>query len=658
MGRGIVERTCSANAIRRLLWCVTCLSLALTIGGVSALPAQAGQPPSDRALMVLAPGADADSVIEAIQQAGGEVTHVFPPAALIGQLPLDAQVPAGIDAVYRQAVDEPSLSALTDATRRAAQVWNALLSPQPAPDALQSQAVPHADIANDAMVPPLPDPGALYTLSSDPIPQYDETSEYFIGRVAVGIVLPESDGSLDLSTEDWTEAEQALVLSKITAALDWWAAREPSAHLTFVYDDGTAAPVATRYEPITRPYGHQSFWIADVMARMGYTGFSIFDQVRTYDNALRRAYGTDWAFTIFVVDSSNDRDRLFSDGYFAYAYLGGPFMVMTSGNDGYGPEAMDAVAAHEIGHIFLALDQYNSASQPCTRRSGYLGAENQNSLYGTCASNVTSIMRGQIYPYRVGAVDPYARAQLGWRDSDGDGILDPLDTTLSVSDVTYVADASRPNVLTFSGAVQDAPYPSPLWRSILVNTIAQVQYRVAGGDWAEVQPADGRFDTYAETFTFTTPPLPGGDLAIDLRVVDTAGNELVQTVATASVTDPVDAILDTTLTRLVQQSDDSGPSHVIYAGQGTSTASFIAGAYYRIDDAPWQPIAAADGTFDEPQESFTVTVDLSSLSPGLHRVQAYSVDGLGDVETSPASDTLSVQQSIHRVFLPIVAAGY
>ena len=106
MGRGIVGRTCPANAIRRFLRCVACLSLVLTIGWASALPAQASQPAPDRALMLLAPGADANSVVEAIRRAGGKVTHVFPPAALIGQLPLDAQVPAGVDAIYRQAVDE------------------------------------------------------------------------------------------------------------------------------------------------------------------------------------------------------------------------------------------------------------------------------------------------------------------------------------------------------------------------------------------------------------------------------------------------------------------------------------------------------------------------------------------------------------------------
>jgi hypothetical protein len=642
------------GAIRRYLGRLARLSLVLVVGSMSTLPAQAGEPPSDRALILLSPGADVNSIVEAVGQAGGHVTHIFPPAALIGQVPAGMQAPAGVLAVYRQAVDEADLSTLTGAARRAAQVWNDLLSPHPL-DAAHSMEVPPTDLVNDALVPPPPEEQPAPSI--DPIPGYAETSEYFIGRVAVGIVLPESDGSLDPSTEDWTEAERALVLNKITAALDWWAARQPDAHLTFVYDDGTAAPVAIGYEPITHPYYFQAYWIADVMAKMGYTGSSYYDQVRNYDNALRRKYGTDWAFTIFVVDSFHNGSH-FSDGYFAYAYLGGPFMVMTYGNDGYGPQNMDAVAAHEIGHIFLALDQYSSASQPCTRRSGYLGVENQNSEYGSCASNVASIMRSLIYPYQAGAVDPYARGQLGWRDSDGDGILDPADTTLSVTDVTYVADAGRPNILTFAGVVQDDPYPSPLRRSTLINTIGRVQYRVAGGDWTDAQPADGAFDTYAETFTFTTPPLPSGDLAVDLRVVDTAGNELVQTIATVAVTDPVDAILNTTLTRLAQQNESAGlSSQVIYSGQGASATSFIAGVYYRIDDAPWQPVAAADGTFDEPQESFTVTVNTGTLSPGIHRVQAYSVDGLGDIETSPASDTLSVQQSTHAVFLPIVVVG-
>jgi hypothetical protein len=271
---------------QKMSW--TRLVLALAFGWVSALPAQAGSASMDRALILLVPGADVNLAAEAIRKAGGCVTHIFPSAALIGQVPAGMQTPAGVSAIYCHTVDEADLSALNGAAHRAAQVWNDLLSPPPL-DAAHSMEAPPADLTNDALIPPPPEEQPAPSI--DPIPGYAETSEYFIGRVAVGIVLPESDGSLDASTEDWTSAEWRLVLGKISTALDWWAGREPNAHLTFVYDDGTAAPVATGYEPITHPYYFQAFWIADVMVKMGYSGLSYFDQVRSYNNALRVRYG-------------------------------------------------------------------------------------------------------------------------------------------------------------------------------------------------------------------------------------------------------------------------------------------------------------------------------------------------------------------------------
>ena len=646
------------NQVFRLIATVGFIVLLLTgplAQSNQVLVAQAAAPSSNQALVLLASGADINSVIKTIKLVGGHVTHVFPPAALIGEVPVEASALTGAVAIYRQVVDETTLATLTGEARRAAKVWNDLLAPKVPLDTAESLDTLEAELANDALIPPPPE--GLQSLSNDPTPGYTETSEYFIGRVAVGIVLPESDGSIDASTEDWTEDERVLVLSEITAALDWWAAREPNARLTFVYDDGTAAPITTGYEPISRPYNNQRLWIPEVMEKKGYVGSSYFDQVRQYNNALRETYDTDWAFTIFVVDSSNDSDNRFSGGYFAYAYLGGPFTVMTYGNNGYGPHNMDAVATHEIGHIFLALDQYYSAHQACTRQSGYLGMENQNSQYGDCASDEPSIMRGQTWPYRSEAVDEYARGQIGWRDSDGDGILDPVDTTLSVISADYVPDPEHANILTFTGSVEDNPYPSLSRRSVIINTIDQVQYRVAGGEWTDAQPLDDAFDTYAEDFVFTTPLLPTGDLAIDLRVLDSFGNELTQTLTTVSVVDPVDAILDTTLTRVVQQATGEEATQITYSGQATSAISHIAGVYYRIDNNPWQPLAADDGTFDEPEEDFTITLDLTALSSGIHEVQAYSVDGEGNTETSPAGDAILVQPRTQYVFLPLVLAG-
>jgi hypothetical protein len=618
-------------------------------------PAPSASTPS-RALILLTPDADVDSVAAAIEQTGAHVTHIFPPSALIAEMPSGKSSPAGVLAIYRDAVSDSDLATLTSDARRAALVWNALLAPETPGATGESLDTLEAELVGDAMVAPAPQ--TMQALDSDLTPGYTETSEYMIGRVAVGIVLPESDSSVDSSTEDWSEDERALVLSEITTALDWWASLEPNAHLTFVYEDGTAAPVPTSYEPISRRYSDQSLWVTEVMDSMGYTGYSYFDQVRHYNNALRDRYDTDWAFTIFVVDSSNDSDNRFSDGYFAYAYLGGPFCVLTYGNNGYGSYNMDAVAAHEMGHIFWALDQYYSAHQPCTRKSGYLSVENQNSQYGSCALDEPSIMRGQTWPFHNGAADDYARGQIGWRDSDGDGILDPVDTTLSVTSSDHEAKAEHPNILTFTGSVQDDPYPSPIRRSTIINTIQQVQYRVADGEWLDAEPTDGAFDTYAEGFTFTTPPLPTGELDVELRVLDSAGNELIQSVATVSVIDPVDAILNTTLMRLAPQDSDEQPSEFTYNGQSISATSHIAAVYFRVDGGDWQAVPAADGAFDQSQEEFTFIVDIAALDPGNHQIEAYSRDGEGNIETSPANDCFVVESHSQYVFLPFVNISY
>ena len=158
-------------------------------------------------------------------------------------------------------------------------------------------------------------------------------------------------------------------------------------------------------------------------------------------------------------------------------------MVMTSGNNGYGPHNMDAVVAHELGHIFNARDQYSGANQSCTSRSGYLNIENQNSQFkGGCLSNESSIMRGQIFPYSTGAIDPYAAGQVGWRDSDGDDIFDPLDTPLPI---TIESFTQTENNITATGSIQITPYPSPSRADVTINQLVGVQYRFNAGPWPD-----------------------------------------------------------------------------------------------------------------------------------------------------------------------------
>jgi hypothetical protein len=95
-------------------------------------------------------------------------------------------------------------------------------------------------------------------------------------------------------------------------------------------------------------------------------------------------------------------------------------------------------------------------------------------------------------------------------------------------------------------------------------------------------------------------------------------------------------------------------TQVIHSSQGISSASYVVGIFYRIDTESWQPLAAEDGVFDESQEDFTFIVDTTALSPGVHQVEVYSVDGEGNVETSPVNDTISVQAPTQYLFLPVL----
>ena len=480
-------------------------------------------------------------------------------------------------------------------------------------------------------------------------PGFNQTSEFMLGSVAVGLILPESDGTIDPNLTDWTVEQRARVLDEVTQGLEWWSQLAPPARLSFVIDDHATTPVTTGYEPITHPYVDEGLWIGETLARLGYASGSHFLRVRTYLNDLRETYHTDWAFAIFVVNSLGDADAAFDDGYFAYAYVGGPFMAMTYDNAGYGIGHMDAVTAHETGHIFRALDQYAGANIPCAAQSGYLGVETQNSQSAGCASNVASIMRGGVYPYDINAIDPYARGQIGWRDSDGDGIFDPVDTTPTLS---LTATAQSGNVWSYRGQATDSAYPSTLRPLTTINRV-WVEYSVGGGAWAPARPADGEFNSYDEAFMLDLELTASGNHQVALRARNSVGNVSNTAEFIAVVPDPVDGGLDTWLEPLASQAPGPGmPARVSgtatsFEADGTPGAA-IARVEYRVDGGAWLTAQAQDGAFDSEAETFSVS---PRLPGGTHLLEARAIDATGKVEQKTASVQLT---GSYQVFVPVV----
>lgn len=375
---------------------------------------------------------------------------------------------------------------------------------------------------------------------------YYDVSEYMIGSVAVALILPESNGAIDPSTENWTSAEQQKVYDEVVEGTSWWVARQANANISLVYEVHNSIP--TSYEPIIHkhgnPYygGEEHLWMSEVMSALGFPphagqqGYVL--AVYDFANDLRTRYGTHWAAVIFVVDSSSDVDGKFADGWSAYARLGGPFIVMTYENGGYEINNMGGVTAHELAHTFYALDEYVEAQQPCTETSGYLNVENQNSEYDSCLLDEPCIMRDILGPqwnggpYSKGEVCRYTHRQVGHRDSDGDGILDIVDTVPNSVLNEYSPDPSDTWTPTYTGNTQVVPYPNSNpypWgghprNDISVNTIAAVQYRVNGGAWQAASATDGAFDEAEESFTFTAClPRPGTYL-IEVRAANSVGN--------------------------------------------------------------------------------------------------------------------------------------
>ncbi|MBI3914122.1 MAG: hypothetical protein HY327_08070, partial [Chloroflexi bacterium] len=366
--------------------------------------------------------------------------------------------------------------------------------------------------------------GATVTVNNAPSanslsPSYYQTSEYMLGKVAVGIVMPQCDGAIDRCTETWDAAKMDQVYTQVQTAMTWWSNRM-GGRVSFVYDQRRQAP--TGYEPINHPQSDEGLWIGDTMSRMGFAGTSYFEQVYAYSNWMRQNKGTDWAFVIFVANSANNASGTFSNGYFAYAYIPGPFLVTTYDNDGYGITNLGAVVAHETGHIFGALDQYSGAGVPCNTASGYLQVQNQNSQLG-CPANTDSIMRGGIAPYVNNQVDAFAQGMMGYRVSSVNGLPDPINTKPAI--VLGSVPASVSGSVTISGSAFDQPYTSPTGEGITINTIASVQYRVDGGAFQNASPADGStsFNKVSQTFTFNTP-LSAGTHTIEMRATNRVNN--------------------------------------------------------------------------------------------------------------------------------------
>ncbi len=371
--------------------------------------------------------------------------------------------------------------------------------------------------------------GALRPYGAD----WRNTSEFLAGRVSVNLLLLESDGSVDPDRENWTASLETQIVAETLEGLTDLIDMYPGSELSFVLHvigGRTDARAQTGYEPISRPAdpsgtGGEELWTLEVFEKLGYSTGSRLTRSRLYADDTRVADGSDWATSLFVVNSAADGDGKFADGRFAYAWLGGPHIVMTTDNDGWGTTRFNSVLRHELHHTFFTLDQYAASGCRCDSVAGYLAGVNANCENG-CGALETDVMRNN-----AKAATVYTRTQVGSVDSDFDGTPDLLSVPPSLTIELRSDDPSCDGLAVLGGTATvgratnlNPGYVTPRL-DISVLEIAEVELRIDDEEWQRglVTADDGAFDEAVEPFGVGVS-LPTGRHRIEVRALDARGN--------------------------------------------------------------------------------------------------------------------------------------
>jgi hypothetical protein len=218
------------------------------------------------------------------------------------------------------------------------------------------------------------------------------TSAYLEGSVAVGIIIVEGP----TAALKFSAAERTKIVAEVQNGLGWYATTNPAAGISFTYDIqvvtlGVAAnPAAPDLEAV---------WRDPAMAQLGYA--ANFGGVTDYVEHNRSAFGTQWTYCVYFTKYPID--------WFAYASIGGPRIVMDYNNDGWGPDNIDRVFAHETGHIFGCPDEYSSSGCTCGGSWGRFGAANGNCQNCASGGGVACLMKGNDF-----AACRWTPSHLGW----------------------------------------------------------------------------------------------------------------------------------------------------------------------------------------------------------------------------------------------------
>ncbi|MFN2196304.1 MAG: hypothetical protein ACK2UW_09300, partial [Anaerolineales bacterium] len=223
-------------------------------------------------------------------------------------------------------------------------------------------------------------------------------------------------------------------------------------------------------------------------------------------------------------------------------------------------------------------------------------------------------------------------------------VLDNLPPTAG----SLVFDPALPGLnapLTVTAMIDDAPTGN--------SPIDTAEFSLDGGStWQLMAAADGSFDSATESVQLVRlSPSEAGDYNACVRGADTAGNTSSMICATLSVVDdlPPETVL------LTAEPTESGYTVTASADDTLTGGSSITGAEVSLDGGSWQPLAAADGTFDSPYEMLAGDFT-AALEPGSYPVCVRSSDTAGNTSAENCGTLVVPNPEIPDTTGPVVTS--
>jgi hypothetical protein len=348
-------------------------------------------------VLVLAEGASLAEAAPTLAGSKSRVAHVYGPRVVVAEVPPEAEESlAAVAETAAIAAESTSIPAEIRASLAPAERLgiDALTLRQSQSYVSAKASRPHAGQPWDSGVAQTPACHDITASGAEALAMAGApTSTRLTGSIAVGIVIVEGP----TPALKFSEAERVKVVAEVQNGLGWLASQTPDG-ITWVYDIQIVSLTTQPGSSSLTSDQKEALWRDPAMAKLGFG--SGMAGVTTYVESLRTKYTTTWAYCGFFTK--------YPLGWFAYASIGGPRLVMDYNNDGWGPDNIDRVFAHESGHVFGAPDEYASSGCSCGGTWGYYGKPNGNCANCAPSGGVDCLMKQNSWamcaytPYHLG----------------------------------------------------------------------------------------------------------------------------------------------------------------------------------------------------------------------------------------------------------------